>query len=195
MSKNIKVDYVDGETYIELWHGTTNLGKYLSPFHYYEFESLLGKIPSIKRLMDFLGNSNFPPELLSKKVLTEKDKALIKSLPNNHRKGYWGFVLYHLILRVRKDKKLVKMIKSNTLPYLATINKSSTVELFNKNIETRTKVKSMDPYVNCVKVIEDMVKSDNLYDDEHIVKYLEKEVSENFFEEIKQLKHELVSLG
>ncbi len=193
MSKNIKVEHVDGVNYIELWYGETKLGKYLSPFHYYEFESLLGKIPSIKRLMDFLGSSDFPKELLSKKMLSVKDKKTIKNLTNKHRKGYWSFVLYHLILRVRKDKHLVKMIQENELPYAATGNKTTTVELFNKDIETKSRIKSMDPYINCIKIIEELAKSNKLSDDDHIVSVIEKEAGAGFLEELKKLKIELDS--
>lgn len=193
---DVTPEYVDGVNYIEIINPKTPLGMFLNPLHKRVISTEFGDAHSIRRLMDFISKPDYPAEFLTKK-LSHKDIEDIKSFKYKHVKHYWVFILYFLIIRVRSDGELIRMLHENTLPICGTSTQKETSKVTNKEIVNRRHVHSLLGYVGCIRVVQELIKLNKLRDDKYIKKYLDAEVGDfeklytNLYDDIMSRDHKV----
>lgn len=151
---------------------TTELGRLLSPLTPSFTRLFCGKVACIKTFMEAIRTPGFPTNFLGKAHLSSEEVLSIPKkkviLPN-----YWALVAYAVVERIRQDKKLMGLLKTNTLT-LTSLNKDKVTEFFGKKITCSVVHNKMAMYVAIVRHIELMIKSDEFMDkaktDEFILK-------------------------
>jgi len=110
MSKYI--DHKDGVEYVNVSpYGVTELGRVLSPGYIRPFETIVGKVSSMRNAMDFLTREKYPKTFLGKTKMTTKDIEKISKLKKLHIPNYWAAVAYFLIEKIIQDKDTITALK------------------------------------------------------------------------------------
>ena len=142
----------------------TELGRFLSPLHTSNTRLYCGKVAKLKTFMEAIRTPNFPPEYLAKNYISKEDmNALPKErvdVPN-----YWAIVAYAVVERVKQDKKLITMLKENTLE-LTALDRPKPVIILGKEYMDKT-ISSvclkLVPYVSILRHIELMIKEEKFF--------------------------------
>ena len=149
------------------------LGRFLSPLHTSNTRLYCGKVAKLKTFMEAICTPNFPLEYLSKTYISSEDmKSLPKAkvdLPN-----YWAIVAYAVVERVRQDKKLISMLKENTLE-LTALDKPKPVIILGKEYMDKTisgVCKKLVPYVSILRHIELMIKEEKFFNREAVDNFI-----------------------
>lgn len=190
--KTILKDSVDGVDYISVINPTTELGKLLRPDYLHTFDTVFGKVISIRRVMEFLNRVDYPIKFLTKCKLTSIDIKRIRKCEIKHIKNYWTYILYATIKRVSSDPKLIELMRNNTLDYVALGNEVVKEELFNQEIEVKKHFVKLSYYVSCLRIVDKLIKDGDLENKEIINELLDTEAGGNFMEKILAVNTELV---
>ena len=183
----IPLDSEDGVDYINILKPNTLLGELLKPDHVYQFDTVFGNVVSVRRVMEYINRVDYPIKFLTKKKLTHIDVKRIKKCEIKHVKHYWAFILYALIKRVSKDTKLKELMLNNTLEYVALDEGVIEEELFNKKIEVKKHLTKLSYYTSCIRIVDELLKTGKLDDNEYISKLLDNEVNGDFFNKLTNI--------
>ena len=186
---SILSNHQDGVDYISIVNPSTELGKMLAPEYTFEFDTVFGKVISIRRLMEYLNRDKYPSRFLSKSKLTHRDINEIKQCTIKHIENYWVYILYGVIKRISSDDKLISLIKDNDLDFVALDTKLVSDTLFDKEVSVKKHLTKFSYYVSCLRIVTDLIKSDKLNDNEHVSMLLDNEINGNFLNEVSKLNN------
>lgn len=135
------------------------LDKLLSPGHTSKTMLFCGRVAKIITFMRAIKTPGFPLQYLEKSNFTPEETASIPretvALPN-----YWALVAYAVVERVKQDKKLIEMLKANTLE-LTCLEAPKNVEVLGRIVTGHQSVaKSMAAYISILRNIELMIKEE-----------------------------------
>lgn len=134
----------------------TLLGKMLSPITTSNTILFCGRVGSIKTFMEAIKTPDFPTDYLTKPFLLS---AEIEKIPRKKVRlpNYWALVAYAVVERVKQDKKLISLLKANTLE-LTALEKDKEVDLFGKKFVVPRAHEKLGFYIAIVRCIEKMIK-------------------------------------
>ena len=99
---NIDKDYINISKYSD-----DEVGIKLAPGYGYQFNTIFGKVGSIRNIMDFLNNPGYPIDILSKKKLTSKDVNKVSKMKKINIPNYWAIMVYVFYERLVQDQALL----------------------------------------------------------------------------------------
>lgn len=158
----ITEDMEEGRDYISLYSGSkTIIGKGLSFTSPRKFNTFIGEVSGIRRFIIYLATKGLPMSFLTKGRYNKEDHLLVKSNEPLTLTNYWAIVCYALCERVRQDKQLVEMIKTNTLP-LTIVNWKKNPKILNDIASKLVCVNQtkLAVYLSIVRNIEMLIKED-----------------------------------
>ena len=149
---NIKYGEKEGERLVNVsLKSNLLLGRLLSPLHTSNTKLFWGKV----------GKLNYSAEEAAK---IPKEQV---ELPN-----YWAIVAQAVVERVRQDKKLMDLLKANTLE-LTCLEGPKEVIFAGKKIEGHMSIaKNMAAYISIIRNIELMLKEGTFNNDEVVNKFI-----------------------
>lgn len=162
----------DGKTFINIGSkAKTELGVLLSwttPIQ--GLYSIYGKVGTIRNFSDaltiknfpsnYMGMAKIPKDILEKHVFNNKSKKL--SIPN-----YWSLIAYITAEGIRARKKLIDLMKANTLDY-GCVTELRKATVFGSDIVIPSTIRQMINYVGIVRGLDRIVKEDKIFDN-HVV--------------------------
>lgn len=169
---NVKYGEKEGERLINVsLKSNLLLGRLLSPLHTSNTTLFCGKVGKLRTFMRAIKTPGFPLDLLDKSNYSAEDASRIPKeqveLPN-----YWAIVAQAVVERVRQDKKLMDLLKANTLE-LTCLEGPKEVIFAGKKIEGHmTIAKNMAAYISIIRNIEFMLKDGTFDNDEVVNKFI-----------------------
>jgi len=172
MSKKIKIPREDGPMYINLGKVDANtIGGQLAPGYGKAFNTLIGKVGSIKNGMNYIVTKGYPKDVLAKTRLNKSDLESIQGKHKVYIPNYWAVVVYLAYERINSDKELMQQIKDLPDDVVFT----SYTEYKNNSLGVEAKVKKlnveMSRYVAVIRTLVDLIKKDK-FDTETILELI-----------------------
>lgn len=161
-------DMKEGKDYISLVdQSATLLGRALATTNRYKFDTVIGRVLSISKFMQYISTKDFPSRFLLKHNYSRDDNTLISKLETLELPNYWAAMAYATCCRIAQDDKVKNLLKENKLPL--TIVR---YELRNKYIPDEIEPKlikytKLGNYLAIVRDIEILLKND-LFTEENI---------------------------
>lgn len=110
-------DMEEGVDYISLVdQSNTLLGRALATTNRYKFDTVIGRVLSISKFMQYISTKDFPSRFLLKHNYSKKDNILISQLETLELPNYWSAMAYVTCCRISQDEKVMELLKENTLP-------------------------------------------------------------------------------
>lgn len=146
----------------------SQLGKRLSMQYSKSFNTIIGRVISIRTFANAITIPGFPPELLNKFKPTKEDLARIPKegtkVPN-----YWALIAYAFTEMVKQDSALKDMLIKNDLPFVAV--EERVTDFFGTPFPVSRPNYKLGKYIAIIRLVSKLLK-ENKFTDENIKAFI-----------------------
>lgn len=165
----------EGVDFINISFKSENrLGRELHPNYSRTFNTVLGKVASVRNFTSLITIPGYPVDLVNKRNLLPEEQARIpkgRISPVN----YWALVAYAICERILQDKKIKAELQKNKA-YLTAFESYEAPSLFKGRTNLNRSVKSatlrLSNYIAILRAISEMIKK-NKFNRDDISEFIE----------------------
>lgn len=137
---------------------TSELGRKVSMVYSKPFNTIIGRVSSIRMFANAITIPGFPMDLLGKFKYTKEDMLRIPKDSVTKVPNYWALIAYAFCEKVKADPILKKLLTENELPFSG-IAGNKEVDFFNTKLLIEKPNYKLGKYIAIIRIVSEMLKA------------------------------------